>query len=64
MTAGEDVAQREHSSIAGGSANLYSHFGNQYGSFSAIPLLGVPMLPQGHLRLYVHSGVIDKAKKT
>ena len=32
--AGEDVASREHSSTAGGSANLYSHFGNQYGGFS------------------------------
>ena len=28
----EDVEQ-EHSSIAGGSENLYSHFGNQYDSF-------------------------------
>ena len=32
--AGADVQQREHSSIAGGSANLYGHFRNQYGSFS------------------------------
>ena len=31
---GEDVKQGEHSSIAGGSANLYNHFGNQFGSFS------------------------------
>ena len=32
--AGEDVAQGECSSIAGGSANLHNHFGNQYSSFS------------------------------
>ena len=32
--AGEDVEQREHSSIACRSANLYSHFGNQYGDNS------------------------------
>jgi hypothetical protein len=31
---GEDVEQREHSSFAGGNANLYNHFENQYdGSF-------------------------------
>ena len=30
--AGEDVEQGEHSSFAGGSANLYNHFENQYGS--------------------------------
>ena len=29
--AGEDVEQGEHSFMAGGSTNLYSHFGNQYG---------------------------------
>jgi len=32
--AGEDVEQEEHFSIAGGSTNLYSHFGNQFGGFS------------------------------
>jgi hypothetical protein len=32
--AGESVQQREHSYIAGGSANLYSHFGNQFVGFS------------------------------
>jgi hypothetical protein len=32
--AGKDVEQREHSSIAGGSANLYNHSGNQFGGFS------------------------------
>jgi hypothetical protein len=30
----EDVEQGEHSSIAGGSANFYNHFGNQFDSFS------------------------------
>ena len=30
----EDVEEGEHSFIAGGSANLYSQFGNQYGVFS------------------------------
>jgi hypothetical protein len=30
----EDVKQGEHSSIAGGSANLHTHFGNQLGGFS------------------------------
>ena len=36
MTAYTDknVEQGEHSSIAGESANLYSHYGNQYGSSS------------------------------
>ena len=32
--AGEDVEQGEHSSIAGGSANVYNHFENQFGGFS------------------------------
>ena len=50
--AGENVERGEHSSTAGGSANLYSHFGDQYGGSSgrmeisqpqdpAIPLLGI-----------------------
>ena len=30
----EDVEQKKYSSIAGGSANLYNHSGNQHGSFS------------------------------
>jgi hypothetical protein len=29
----EDVDKRDHSFIAGGSENLYNHFGNQFGSF-------------------------------
>jgi hypothetical protein len=32
--ADEDVEQGEYASTAGGSANLYNHFGNQFGSFS------------------------------
>jgi hypothetical protein len=32
--AGEAMEQGEHSSTAGESANLYNHFGNQFGSFS------------------------------
>jgi hypothetical protein len=32
--AGADMEQGEHSSIAGRSANLYNHSGNQFGSFS------------------------------
>jgi hypothetical protein len=31
---GKDVEQKEHSSIAGGNANLSSHSGNQSGGFS------------------------------
>ena len=31
---GKNVEQGEHSSIAGGSANLKKHFGNEFGSFS------------------------------
>ena len=30
----QDVEQGEHSPIVGGSANLYSHHGNQHGDFS------------------------------
>jgi hypothetical protein len=47
--AGKDVEQGEHSSIAGGRASFYSHFGNQFlRKFGndllqdpAIPLLGI-----------------------
>jgi hypothetical protein len=31
--AGEDVEKEEHSSIAGGIASWYNHFGNQFGGF-------------------------------
>jgi hypothetical protein len=34
VDAGEDVEKEEHSSIAGGIASCYNHFGNQFGSFS------------------------------
>jgi hypothetical protein len=33
---GEDVEKEEHSSIAGGIANLYNHSENQSGGFSKI----------------------------
>ncbi|ERE73403.1 Immunoglobulin V-set, subgroup containing protein [Cricetulus griseus] len=36
--AGEDVEKGEHSSTAGGSANLYSHFGNQFLSTVVLPI--------------------------
>jgi hypothetical protein len=32
--AGGNVEQGGHPFIAGGSANLYTHFGNQFGDFS------------------------------
>jgi hypothetical protein len=32
--AGEVMEQGEHFSIAGGSANLYNHFGNQFDNLS------------------------------
>jgi hypothetical protein len=32
--AGEDMEKEEHSSIAGGIANLYNHSRNQFGSSS------------------------------
>ena len=32
--ADKDMEQGEHSSIAGGSANLYNHFRNEFSSFS------------------------------
>ena len=32
--AGEYVEKEKHSSIVSGSANLYNHYGNQFGSFS------------------------------
>lgn len=41
--AGGDVEQGAHSSIAGGSANLYNHFGHQLGIF--LRKLGI-VLPQ------------------
>jgi hypothetical protein len=32
--AGEDVEKEDHSSIVGGIASLYNHYGSQSGSFS------------------------------
>jgi hypothetical protein len=32
--ADEDVEEGEHSSIAGGIAKFYNHYGNQFGGFS------------------------------
>jgi hypothetical protein len=76
--AGNEVKQGEHFFIACGSANLYNHFGNQYGSFlengivlpqdQAIPLLGIcpkviPTAPQRHLLNYIHSNFICNNKK-
>jgi hypothetical protein len=43
LHSGEGVNQVEHSSIPGGSTNLYNYFGNQFGSFSEN--LGI-VLPQ------------------
>lgn len=68
VQAGKDVEPKEHSSIAGESANLYNNGGNQCGDtpenwrficILTIPLLGyLPevfhILQQGHL-IYVHS---------
>ena len=34
--AGKDVEKEEYSSIVGGIASLYNHFGNQSGSFPEI----------------------------
>jgi hypothetical protein len=39
------VKQGEHSSIAGGSVNLYNHSGNQFGIFFFFRKLGI-VLPQ------------------
>lgn len=71
--AGEDTDQGEHSSTAGGSANLYSCYGNKYGESSGnwklicfktsyttpghIPK-GYPILPQRHLLNSVQSSFI------
>jgi hypothetical protein len=46
---GEDVEQEEHSSIAGGSANLYNHCGNQFGGF--LRKLGIVLLQDAIISL-------------
>jgi hypothetical protein len=76
--AGEDVKQGEHSSIAGGSANLYNHFGNQFGGFqktensaTSRPSYTTPghipkrcsNIPQRHLLNSVHSSFIRNSQK-
>ena len=43
--AGEDEEQRKHSSIAGQSANLYSHFENKYRFFFGKLLINLPQDP-------------------
>ena len=43
--AGEDVDQEKHSSLTGGRANLYNHFGNQFGHFSENWEIGLPQDP-------------------
>ncbi|KAL6041517.1 hypothetical protein STEG23_029405, partial [Scotinomys teguina] len=70
---GVDVEQGEHFSTADGIANLYSHFGNQYGSFSEngiqsssrpsyTTLEHIPkecsIIRQGHMLNYIHSSII------
>ena len=73
--AGEVVGQGEHSSFAGGSANVYNHSGWFLRKLEivlcevpAIPLLGIypkDALPyhKGHLLHYVHSSFIGNRQK-
>ena len=71
--AGEDVESGEHSSPAGGGANLSSHFGKQYGGFlenwdsvcheTQLQCFdniskGCSIIKQGHLYNYVHGSFI------
>ena len=75
--AGEDVELWEHSSIAGGNANLYKHFRNQYGGFSEnwestyvktqkhqswAYTQGCSTILQGHLFNYIQSRIFVIAK--
>ena len=46
----KNVEQGEHSFIAGGSVNLYSHFGNQYDGFSKKLGIGITQDPAITLR--------------
>jgi hypothetical protein len=53
----KEVVQGEHSSIAGGNANLYNHYGNQYGGFSErwkYILICPNNMCNSSLRLYKH----------
>jgi hypothetical protein len=76
--AGNDMEQGEHSSIAGRSTNLNSHYGNQYGSFleswdrcnsrsNYITLGHTPkecfLRPQGHLFKHVYCFSIHNSQK-
>ena len=74
----EDLKQGEHTYIAGMSANLFNHCGNQYGSssgngnqFTSRPSSITPghipkghsTLPQGHLLNYFHNSFIHNNQK-
>jgi hypothetical protein len=77
--AGQDVEQVKHSSISGGSGNLYSQFLKSIWQFlrklglnlpqdQAIPLLGLNPkdslpIPQRHFLNYVHSSFICNNQK-
>jgi hypothetical protein len=73
--AGKDVEQGPHSSIDGGSTNVYSYFGNQYGRssenwkssyFKTTPGYapkGCSIQLQGHLRNYVHNSFLHNSQK-
>jgi hypothetical protein len=77
---GEDVEQGEHSPIAVGGINLYSHYRNQYSnsleSGKSIYLKAqlhysctyIPkecsILPQGYLLNYIHCAFIHNSQKT
>jgi len=70
------VEKKEPSSTAGGNVNGYSHYGEQYGSFSeelkielpydpAIPLLGIypnKTNSKRYVHPYVHSSSIHNSK--
>ena len=58
--ASEDLEQGEHSSIAGGSVNLYSQDRNQCGSSGGWELI---ILPQRHLLNHVHRCSIHNSQK-
>jgi hypothetical protein len=75
--AGEDVEHREHTSIAGASANLYNHFGNLMvaqktgNNSTSRPSYTTPghihkrclTISQGHLLNYVHSSFTHNSQK-
>jgi hypothetical protein len=72
------VEKEEYTSIAGGSANWYNHFGNQFGGLSENLELSYtrpnyntpryvtkicPTIPQGHLLNYAHCSFIQNSQK-